>query len=160
MNADAFYTSAQEQMGCEITAIEPHTHYSEGSFFKTYVQLFSKSPPTFGFKKKLFYLSLWSSSPLCGHVPRGQMKQRHLGALRKGKRCQCCDSPLITGVYTTMPARFGSDTVLSRMSPPMLRKHNTIRPFKTMLQCVCVRERNRQKGTLNEKERTLFLSIE
>lgn len=32
-----------------------------------------------------------------------------------------CDSPLITGVYTTMPARLGSDTVLSRMRPPMLR---------------------------------------
>lgn len=41
-------------------------------------------------------------------------RRRRSGAKR-------CDSPLITGVYTTMPARLGSDTVLSRMRPPMLR---------------------------------------
>lgn len=30
--------------------------------------------------------------------------------------------PLMTGVKTAMPSKFGSVTVLSRMSPPMLLK--------------------------------------
>lgn len=33
---------------------------------------------------------------------------------------QASTLPLMTGLYITIPSRFGSDTVLSRISPPML----------------------------------------
>lgn len=45
----------------------------------------------------------------------------------------------MTGVKTAMPAKFGSDTVLSRMSPPTLQEKQT-RGVKTGSCCVVVKQ--------------------
>lgn len=52
---------------------------------------------------------------------KGRYKKKHAQNPRP-------NLPLITGVKTAMPSKFGSVTVLSRMSPPMLlRKEQEIR---------------------------------